>query len=673
MTRFPAIAGWAGAALAALALLPAAAAASVVAAAEEGGPAFRQAVSREGIEVELTVDPLAAPGGPLVEDGHVKVRFRVTDTNTGQPLPSLYPAGWMDLLTSRSETSDEQCRSRVSSFVGGGFLSRAELDLNVYYVVTLNHDPSLSVVDPLFGFGGSKLLTTVELTSPGGDWALTEDGERLFVTLPEEGRVAVVETGSWSVVTTVVTGPRPVRIAAQPDNAYLWAGWSEPEGREGRAPRGGVTVISPTAMKAVAEIETGAGPHDLAFSDDSRYAYVTNRGAGTVSVIDVAELAVAATVETGPAPVSVAYSPLAGAAFVTDETAGTVSVIEGAGERPPAKIEIAPGLGRISFAPGGRLGFVPVPSGDAVYVVDAATRRVVHNAQVEPGPVEVAYSRELAYISHKGSETVLMIPFHAIGREGAPVPVIDFPGGNHPPGDTPAPTPAAGIVQAPSAQAVLVANPRDQQIYYYKEGMAAPMGQFKNYGRTPRAVLVVDRSLHEVEPGVYETTVRLRRPGPYDLAFFLDSPRIVHCFPIEVAADPDLAARRLGRRAVARPVPGSGRVTVGREADVRFRVADVESGEPVTGLADVQVMALATATTWHFRWPAEEVEPGVYRARVVPPASGLYYVFVEIPSLGIESNESRYQALQAVEAVPAGGGATVTRPARTAVAAAGRK
>ena len=29
---------------------------------------------------------------------------------------------------------------------------------------------------------------------------------------------------------------------------------------------------------------------------------------------------------------------------------------------------------------------------------------------------------------------------------------------------------------------MLVANPRDKAIYYYQEGMAAPMGQFSNYG-----------------------------------------------------------------------------------------------------------------------------------------------------------------------------------------------
>ena len=39
------------------------------------------------------------------------------------------------------------------------------------------------------------------------------------------------------------------------------------------------------------------------------------------------------------------------------------------------------------------------------------------------------------------------------------------------------------IVPAPEGDSVLVANPADRVIYYYSEGMAAPMGSFQNYRR----------------------------------------------------------------------------------------------------------------------------------------------------------------------------------------------
>jgi hypothetical protein len=61
------------------------------------------------------------------------------------------------------------------------------------------------------------------------------------------------------------------------------------------------------------------------------------------------------------------------------------------------------------------------------------------------------------------------------------------------------------MVPAPEGNSVLIANPADRVIYYYSEGMAAPMGSFQNYRREPRALMVVDRSLREVTSGVYTT------------------------------------------------------------------------------------------------------------------------------------------------------------------------
>src|SRR3954454_20938179 len=104
----------------------------------------------------------------------------------------------------------------------------------------------------------------------------------------------------------------------------------------------------------------------------------------------------------------------------------------------------------------------------------------------------------------------MMIPLKSVGEAGKAwaVPtarkrlrVVDCPGDRHPPARLPRPTPAAGIVQAPGENAVLVANPEDQIIYYYKEGMAAPLGHFQNYGKQPLAALVVNRSLRETRPG----------------------------------------------------------------------------------------------------------------------------------------------------------------------------
>ena len=74
---------------------------------------------------------------------------------------------------------------KVESFLQGSLRSRPDVDLNAYYLLTLNEEASISVIDPLLGFGGTKLLTLVLLKSPGEDWALTSDRSKLFVSMPQ--------------------------------------------------------------------------------------------------------------------------------------------------------------------------------------------------------------------------------------------------------------------------------------------------------------------------------------------------------------------------------------------------------------------------------------------------------------------------------------------------------
>jgi YVTN family beta-propeller protein len=599
-------------------------------------PASVQKVVENGIALELSVQPADGRPGPLLEGADARVTLKITDQATGTPLTNLYPGAWMDSLAPRvGEEKPVGCKKKVEAFVGGSLLSRPALDLNVYYVLALNEDATISVVDPLFGYGSSKLLAMVFLDSPGEDWALSPNGERLFVSLPDSNRIAVVETTGWKVVSMIATGPHPRRTVLQPDGQYLWVTTDS-----------GVNAIDASTLRQAADIPTGQGNHDLAIADDSRFVFVTNGADGTVSVIDVAKLARARDLAVGAKPVSIAWSTQAKAAYVSSSGAGAIVAVDGHSPKPLARIASTPGLGQIRFAPGGRFAFVVHPNQNSVHVVDAASNRLIQTADVEKDPDQVAFSDELAYVRHRGSETVLMIPLKSVGEPGKPVAVVDFPGGQHPPGRMAQGTPADGIVQSPGDAAVLVANPEDKAIYFYKEGMAAPMGQFQNYGRQPRAVLVVDRSLREVRPGVYETTAQMTGAGDYELALFLDSPNLVHCFPVKLAENPVLAAARRPPLQI-QPAVEKSTVGVGEDVTVRFKLSDPEGGAPKTGLRDVRVLTFLSPGIWQQRQWADEVGKGLYEIHFKPPEAGVYFVFVEVASAGIPFQKSPFLVLTA--------------------------
>src|SRR5947209_3406168 len=192
----------------------------------------------------------------------------------------------------------------------------------------------------------------------------------------------------------------------------------------------------------------------------------------------------------------------------------------------------------------------------------------------------------------------MMCPPQRIGQSGA-IGVADFTGGQHALGAGKYASMADSIVEAPDGPAVLVANPADRAIYYYKEGMAAPMGGFNNYSREPRAVLVVDRSLREHPGGVYSTTTTVGKPGRYDVVFFLDSPRVVSCFALDIAARPETLAKRTSEAKVE-PLPFPPHVKAGVPARIQFRLSDAATHRPVTA-SDVEILAMQAPGVWQRR------------------------------------------------------------------------
>ena len=201
----------------------------------------------KGIAVDVSIAAVADPRSALIEGEDVRFRFQLSDTTTNSPLRGLYPAAWLDHLVEGIEQDAESCEAKVEQFAGGSLFSRAELDLNAYYVLALNDDATITVVDPLFHFGGTKLLTLIQLEGPGEDWVLSSDRKRLFVSVPTTGRVAVADMEAWKVAANLDVGAPPRRVALQPDGKYLWVTYRADPGKDlrGRSVRRGNAVPRP--------------------------------------------------------------------------------------------------------------------------------------------------------------------------------------------------------------------------------------------------------------------------------------------------------------------------------------------------------------------------------------------------------------------------------------------
>ena len=598
-------------------------------------PRQPQEYLREGVAVEFTIEPVAARKGgasELLEGAEATIRFKITDTNAGKALSNLRPAAWIDQREAEKTSDPRACREKVQSFLQPSFNNRPDIDLNAYFILALNHEPNISVIDPLSGFGGTKLYTLVSLPGPGEDWVMSADKKRLYVSMPLVNQVAVIDTLTWKLIANIDAGVKPTRIALQQDGKYLWVENDGPEGKDS-----GVTVIDTPILKVAAQLNTGMGHHEIAFTDDDRWAFVSNKQSGTLSVIDVRKLAGVTDIKVGSLPTALAFSPLSKAVYVANEGDGTIVAIDGLRFEILARMKAQPGLRMVRIPPDGRFGFVANRTASTVYIFDLATNRLVHAVSVGPAPDQITFTRQFAYVRSADSEFVTMIKITDLGKEAQEVAVTRFPAGQKAPRESPSTSLADAIVPAPEEGAVLVANPADKMIYFYTEGMAAPMGSFQNYRREPKAVLVLDNSLRESPPGVYTATVRLTGAGRYDLAFLLDSPRLFNCFDVTVAENPDLPKQK----AVAikiEPLLQDTSVRVGAAYKLRFKASDSSSNQPQADLKDMGVLVFLAPGIWQQREWAKPLGDGVYEMSFLPPQAGVYYVYFQCPSLGIQLN-----------------------------------
>ena len=608
-----------------------------------------QNIVRKGVSVQFKATPAAPGREDIVAGEFANIEFRIEGAEDGEPLQSVYPGVWIDL----TQTADGQtrgtsleCRTRVGQYLQGLVGMRPMIDLNSYYVMVLNQDASISVIDPVVGITGiTSLYANIPLTRPGADWAKTSNEKTMFVSMPRAGQVAYVDLDTFKVSKNVAAGEMPMRTVLQPDEKYLWVGNDAASGESG-----GVTVIETASGEIVATVVTGAGHHEISFSADSAIAFVSNRESGTVSVIDVAGLEKISDIDTGPTPISLAYSALSDSLYVADGTTGEVAVIAADNAELVARIKAGPGLGPMRFSEDGRWGILVNPQTNSVNVIDASTNEIAHIVPVDSKPFHVSITATFAYIRRLESERIAMLNLQELDR-GGDVIINEFAAGSFPPGQVRDISIADGMVPAAQEAAVLVVSPADATVYYYMEGMNAPMGAFRNYGHKPRAVQIANRALQEKQPGVYSATVKVPIAGKFELAFLNETPQFLHCFTMEAKLNP--ASKPEFDPVAVEYLNETTTLTAGETTTLRFRLMDPARGEVFSDVPDIRVR--------YFRAPryglteifATSLGNGIYAAEIKPDWPGAYYVYVAAPSLNARFNDLNYITMMAGKAASA--------------------
>jgi len=608
------------------------------------GTASAEEAEAAGIRVGFALSALKSDRPPSA-GREAAFAFTLTTGRNDAPLRGARPAAWLTPHVPGSHLDERQCRRIAATFVRGVSLAAPALDLNTFYILALAGDASVLVIDPRIGFGGSRLAGLATFDATATDWVLTPDQAFLAVAQPSVSRIALIDTRDWSIKATIEL-PGAARLALSPDGRLLLASYRIASGAA--ETESGIALVDLTTPAASPlRIATGGGAHDIAIDAQGQFAFVSNAATDTVSVIDLAKRQVTRTLPAGQGPVALAYSALAQRAYAAAgdghiTALGAVSSVQGAAIAGP------PGISTLRFAPGGRFLIAASPEAGEIVVIDTATDRIVQRFELAGEPDAISFSDHVMFVRRRASEFVDAFPLDQIGIEGRKPSAVSVGIGQLALGAVSAPAHADVMAPVPSGDGIVIVNPGERIIYYYREGMAAPSASFSTYGREPRAVEILDRRLREIEPGIYRTIAQLPRAGTYDVVFYTDTPRTVQCF--ETHIDPDGASGdEAARTPLVTDLTLNGTPRAGQPLAVQFRLVDPQNGLPVSSVRDARVVSFAIPGQSAGRSSARPLGGGAYEADITVPAAGNYYVFVEAPSVALAP-----VAVRLVAVAPAG-------------------
>ena len=584
-------------------------------------------VNRDGLRIEYSLSRTGdGERQSAIAGENALLRLRISDETSGRPIRGLRPGAWLDAQVedpSRQGVASS-CREKIGAYLKGSVGMRPLVDFTSYYLMVMNQDSSISVIDPVVSMTGrTSLVASILLRGPGIDWGKSRDGGKLFVAVPRTRELAVVDTRVFRLAGNVALPSAPTRVVMQPDDRFVWVGYPGDA-----AVKGGIVAIDVDTQTIVAKVETGDGHHEFAFSSEGALLAVSNRQSGTVSFIDVASRRVLGTVSAGAEVIGIGYSPLS-RRFYASLADGNVMVLEGPRDSGVARIRLAAGAGPLRATADGRWIFALNATAGRVHIIDTARDRLAFDVPMEGKPFQMVFTDNYVHIRRLDSNTVGMINLGELGK--TPIPIVNqYEAGTIAPGlsrDLPV---AAGIARAADDSAVFVASPGDASVFYYMEGMNSTAGSFQGYGHSPRAVEVVNRAIRETEPGVYTAVTRVPVSGNFNIAFMLDSPRVVHCFDTAVEANP-LLPEHAPPRVEFFDTPGT--AAARSTHTVRFRLLRENTALP--GLSPA-VRFYRSPGSDRGTALARETRPGEYEASVSIGEPGAWVVHVQtLPRGGV--------------------------------------
>lgn len=284
---------------------------------------------------------------------------------------------------------------------------------NIQYYFTANEGGSISKINA----DSNEVEIEIEVAGAVHNVQVSPDGKILGATVVPEmnhsgesmemnGLALFYDTDSNELLKTVEVGNHPAHIVFTEDEKYALVTNNEDNN---------VSVIDMESFTVTQTINTGKGPHGFRISADSQKAYIANMGEDTVSVLDLKTMKEEKKITVGATPVTTGMTSDGKTLVVTLNGENKLAIVNLATDQVE-KVQVGNGPAQVYIDDNNQYAYVAnqgteeTPS-NSVSVVDLASKKVTATIETGKGAHGVVTSPDSKrlYVTNMYENTVSVI------------------------------------------------------------------------------------------------------------------------------------------------------------------------------------------------------------------------------------------------------------------------
>lgn len=223
-----------------------------------------------------------------------------------------------------------------------------------------------------------KLVRKIAAGSDPKQFALSPDGEGLYVANEDAGTATVINIATEKIVASTPVSPEPRAISVAPNGKFFYVGCET---------AGDIFAIDSTHFKVIGQLKVNPGPRGIDFLPDGSKAYASSESPGEVNVIDSGNHTLLKTIALPKdcRPLCLKVSPDGHKVYASTGPGGTVCVIDTATEQVIDNIKVDKSPWGIALSPDGKFLFAANRASDDVSIVDLTRDKEVVRIKLADG------------------------------------------------------------------------------------------------------------------------------------------------------------------------------------------------------------------------------------------------------------------------------------------------